>query len=200
MLSLGNGGSSLTWALGLLGLGQESGERLDAVLASVAAGSEGVRFWPFLAPFNAAGVAPGTAGRLAGLRLCHTSAHIARSVVEGLALELTRHLRFLTDAGIRVGRLVMCGGAAASQVTPSIIADATGLPVACSTESEMSAVGAAVVARGLLEPDAALADLSRAMSPAVRVVRPGANVGLYRGMLDEYLASLPAAPAQGESP
>ena len=192
MLSLGNGGSSLTWALGLVGMGDEA---VDAILETAPAGCDGLRFWPFLAAMNPAGLVPGTPGRLDGLSLAHTAAHVVRAVVEGLALELTRYLRFLTDAGIAVGRLVMTGGAAASRVTPQIIADATGLPLACTTESEMSALGAAVLARGLVEPDAALADLARAMAPPVRAVGPGPNAELYRRLFGDYVASLPVACA-----
>ena len=192
MLSLGNGGSSLTWALGLAGV---DGEAVDAILETAPAGCDGLRFWPFLAAMNPAGLAPGTPGRLDGLRLLHDAAHVVRAVVEGLALELTRYLGFLTDAGIEVGRLVMSGGAAASRVTPQIIADATGLPLACTTESEMSALGAAILARGLVEPGVALADLARAMAPPVRAVAPGPDAELYRRLFDDYVASLPRANA-----
>ena len=191
MLSLGNGGSSLTWALDLVGLGDARGEAIDATMGNVAAGSDGLRFWPFLAAANPAGLVPGTPGRLDGLKLSHTAAHVVRAVVEGLALELTRYLRFLTDAGLAVGRLVMSGGAAASRVTPQIIADATGLPLVCTTESAMSALGAAVVARGLVEPDAALADLAGAMAPPTRGVEPGPNADCYQRLFEDYVVSLP---------
>jgi len=193
MLSLGNGGSSLTWALSLVGMADAAGDVIDATMSNVAAGSDGLRFWPFLTASSAAGVEPGTHGRLDGLGLSHTAAHVVRAVVEGLVFELTRYLRFLTNAGLSVDRLVMSGGAAASRVTPQIIADATGLPLACTTESAMSALGAAVVARGLVEADAALADLARAMAPATRSVEPGPNAALYQRLFSEYAATLPYA-------
>ncbi|MBM4044067.1 MAG: hypothetical protein FJ279_03055 [Planctomycetes bacterium] len=190
MLSLANGGSAFRWALNLLGLSGRSGGELDELMASVPAGSEGVRFWPLLAT-SGAGLAPGTTGRLMGLRLSHGPAHILRAVVEGLALELARYLGFLKHGRIPATRLVMCGGAAASRVTPQVIADVTGLPVACTTESEMSALGAAMLARGLVEPQTLLAQISQAMTPAVRLVEPGAHAQTYAGLLAEYLAALP---------
>jgi len=89
--------------------------------------------------------------------------------------------------------LEMCGGAAAGRLTPQIIADTTGLPVACATESDTGALGAAMIARGLVEPKESLVSLSAAMAPPFRPVEPGPQADLYHDMLDEYLASLPLA-------
>jgi xylulokinase len=111
--------------------------------------------------------------------------------VEGLALELARYLRFLTGAGVGVRRRVMCGGGAAGQVTPQIVADVTGVEVACCSEPDTSALGAAVIARGLVDRDAGLAELSQAMAPPLRVVEPGPHSAFYHELLEEYLASLP---------
>ncbi len=191
MLSLTNGGSSFGWAKEVLGLTQKSGEELDAMIESVPPGSGGVRFWPLLAPGGGAGLVAGTRGRLMGLQLGHKASHILRAVAEGLALELGRYLRMLTEAGIELERLVMCGGAAMSRTTPQLVADATGLPVACATEPEMSALGGAVIARGVAEPNADFVWLSEVMTAAVRVFEPGSNAAFYKGLLEEYIASLP---------
>jgi len=191
MLSLVNGGSSYAWAAGLLGLEGRRTQEMDDVLGRIPPGAEGLRFWPLLAPGGGAGLAPGTAGRLSGLRLSHTAAHVLRAVVEGLALELARYLRFLTGAGVGVRRLVMCGGGAAGQVTPQIVADVTGVEVACCSEPDTSALGAAVIARGLVDRAAGLAELSQAMAPPLRVVEPGPHSAFYHELLEEYLASLP---------
>jgi len=196
MLSLTNGASSLNWAMDLLGLDRRTPSDIDTMLEAVPAGSDGLRFWPLLAPGGGAGLVPGTPGGLRGLRLSHRAAHIIRAVVEGLALELARYLGFLTDAGIAVQRLVMCGGAAASRVTPQIIADATGLSIECSAESDTSALGAAVIARALTEPTAEPAGLSEEMRPQVRLFRPGGDAALYRQLFNEYVASLPLAGSE----
>jgi xylulokinase len=193
MVSLVNGGSSFAWAAHLLGLQDESAEAIDAMIGEVQPGSDGLRFWPLLAPGGGAGLAPGTSGRLMGLRLSHDARHILRAVVEGLALELARYLKLLADKGIGLQRLVMCGGGAAGRVTPQVVADAAGLEVTCAPESDVSALGAAMIARGLVEPDADLADLSRAMASPVRAFTPGPDSAFYRSMLDEYMASLPKA-------
>jgi xylulokinase len=193
ILSMVNGGSALDWALELLGL--EGGDRaaVDELLGAAPAGSEGVVFWPFLTPFGATGLAPGARGRLSGLQLAHRPAHVVRAVVEGLAYELNRHLGFLRKVAQPIHQLVLGGGAAGSAVTPQIVADVTGLPLSCFAASEASLAGAAVIARGLLEPGQPLGGLAEAMLPPSRRVEPGAQASVYQGQYRRYLASLPLA-------
>ena len=178
-----------------LGLEGRAGDELDRMIASVAAGSDGLRFRPLLAPGGGAGLPAGTPGQLDGLRLSHSPAHILRAVVEGLAMELARHLGFLRSRDVAVERIALCGEAACSDVTPQIVADTAGVPVACVTETAVSALGAAVLARAVAEDPTDLARLADEQAPAVRIVRPGPNEPLYRATFEQYLASLP----QGET-
>jgi len=191
IVSLGNGGSSITWALALLGKAGLDAAGIDRMLASAGAGAGGVRFWPFLAPTGGAGLTGDLAGRLTGLKLPHGPDHVLRAVVEGLALEFARYLRVLAGTGQSVDRLIMTGGGAASEITPRIVADATDLPVACAVEPDTGALGAAMMARGLLERDTPLADISREMAPRARPFAPGKDAGTYAKLLEEYIASLP---------
>lgn len=133
---------------------------------------------------------PGMAGRIDGLRLGHMPGHIIRALVEGLACELGRYLRLMAEGGVEVSRLVMCGKAAASVVTPGIVADTTGLPVDCVTVPETSSLGAAMLARGLVEPEAGLAKLADAMKPPLRRVVPGPGAVAAHARLEEYISSL----------
>ncbi|MFH0879454.1 MAG: FGGY-family carbohydrate kinase [Lentisphaerota bacterium] len=194
MLSMGNGGAAFGWIRELMGLSCSSQTELDMIMGRVAPGSEGVRFWPLLATGGGAGLAPATHGRLAGLQSFHRAEHILRAAVEGLSLELARYLNLMTEGGLVARRIVMTGGAAKSTVTPQIIADATGVPVVCKTGSDMSALGAAIVARSLVEPKAYLTDLVEAMTPPANVVEPGPDCAFYRVLFKEYVVSLPAAP------
>ena len=190
MLSMVNGGSALAWAGDLLGLAGKSCEEIDAMMEKAPPGSDGLMFWPFLAR-GGAGLPSGARGRLAGLQLSHKAEHILRAVVEGLAMELARYLRLLTEGGICVQRVVVTGGAAASRLTPQIISDVTGLALASTTESDMSALGAAMIARGIAEPDVDLTRISEKMVPPVRAFERGPNADFYRQLFDEYVASLP---------
>ena len=90
----------------------------------------------------------------------------------------------------------MGGGAASSRVTTQILADATGLPLACLSTGEASLLGAAILARGLVETESSLADLSAAMVPPARRVEPGAQAPFYQEQYEEYLRSLPLQGAR----
>ncbi len=193
MLSMGNGGSSFKWALELIGRPHACREEVDALLNAVPAGSDGLLFRPQLAPSQAAGMPAGLRGGMEGLRLSHTPAHLLRAVLEGLSLELARYLALLNGGGIPVRRLALCGGAAGSAVTPQLVADAVGLPVSCVAEPEMSAFGAAVIARGLVEPGQSLADVARSMPVEARLLNPGGNRAAYQALFTRYLARLKAA-------
>ena len=188
MLSMVNGGSCVSWGLRTLALGDLGAGGVDAVLAGVPAGCEGLRFRPLLSEIGGAGLPPGAAGSIRGLRLGHTPAHILRALVEGLACELGRYLSMMKRGGVDVGRLVMCGKASSSRVTPGIIADTTGLPVDCVSIPETSSLGAAILGRLLVEPQPGLAPLAEQMRPSVRRVEPGSGTPAARAVLEEYLA------------
>ncbi|NLS91077.1 MAG: hypothetical protein GXX96_02710 [Planctomycetaceae bacterium] len=190
LLSMSNGGSAVQWLLEVTGQSALRGEELDDRLASVSPGADGLRCWPLLKEAGriAGSMTPG--GRFAGITLGHSASHLLRAVVEGLACELMRHLDWFTAAGSPMNRLVVSGPAAASSVVPQILADVTSRPVTCLSQPEMSAFGAATIARGLVEPDADLRELASAVAPAHRTVTPGANADVYRRVFTEYLAAL----------
>jgi len=187
LLSMGNGGSSLQWAMNLLGRHQPSVAQIDDALEAVAPASDGLGFWPLLCtgvgthPFDHPG------GRLSGISLAHSASHLVRAVVEGLACEFARHLAFFTDVRLPIERLVMCGQAAASRATPQIIADVTDRPVDCVAEPAISAFGAATIARSLVDTNSNLAGLAKDLAPTTRTVQPSENVPAYRRLFDKYL-------------
>jgi xylulokinase len=186
ILSLHNGGSAVAWITDLTpNRGDHAG--LDGQLERVPPGANGLRFAPFLAGTPPFGIRPGVGAMLAGLRLEHGPKHLLRAVVEGLAFELRRHLDQLRAAGCSPRELLMSGGAAASRVTPQIIADVTGLPVACATESESSARGAAILARHLCEPGSDLAQLAEVMKSPAQPVPPGPAAAVYQAAFAGYL-------------
>ncbi len=196
MLAMVNGGGCLSWAVRTLNLGDLRVAEIDALMETAPSGSAGLRFRPLLSELGGGGLPPGTAGRLEGLRLGHSPAHIVRALVEGLACELGRYLFMMARGGVRVERLIMCGRAAASLVTPRIIADTTGLPVDCATLPETSSLGAAILARKLVEPARGFAELADAMKPPMQCVQPGRGREQGAQQLEEYLADLDAAPAK----
>jgi len=187
MLAMTNGGSALDWVLNLLGRPGLSRRQVDEALEAVAPGSEGLVFWPLLTPSAEAERSLGGGGRITGMTLAHLPNDFIRAVVEGLACELARHLRFITDAGFAIGRLILCGGAATSRVTSQILADVTLRPVVCMDHAAPSALGAAVIARALVEPGEGLASLARRLAPQGRTLEPGPDAVTYMRLLQKYL-------------
>jgi xylulokinase len=195
---MGNGGSAISWAARLMGLQSGGVGAVDDIIRTVSPGSEGLIFWPLLAGYGGAGLVDNTPGRLTGLRLHHGQAHVLRSVVEGLCLELGRYLLMLQEASVPAERLLMCGGGAASEITPQIIADITGMEVACTTEPDTSALGAAMLARGIAQAKRPLVEISAAMAPSFRTYRPGADSAVYQDSLERYIESMqPLAVEKG---
>ena len=197
ILSLGNGGSALSWALELTGHTQAGGEEIDCLLESAPPGSDGLLCWPFLTALTVPGLAPKAKGRISGLQLSHEPGHVVRAVLEGLAFELKRHIGLLRGAGMPIERLVLSGRAAASRVTPQVLAAVTGLPLVCTGSGASSALGAAIIARGLCEPASPLVNLAEEMQPAEEShVEPAAEASLsYEAQFEEYQRSLPLSGA-----
>ena len=191
IISMVNGGSAMTWALEITGLAGRSTEEIDAILESAPPGSAGLTCWPFLASSGPAGLPHDTRGRMDGLQSAHEKAHFLRAVVEGLAYELNRHLDLLRAAGGRATLLVMGGGAATSRLTPQIVSDVTVLPIRCFAETQCTLLGAAILARGLLERDTSLVKLAQAMTPAAAPVQPSRESPSYQQRYRQYLSSLP---------
>lgn len=188
LLSMGNGGSAVQWALEITGQPGLGGEELDERLASVPPGADRLRCWPLLMESGPAADNMSPGGRFSGITLGHSAGHLLRAVVEGLACELTRHLGWFTAAGAPVKRLVVSGPAAVSSVVPQILADVTNRPVTCLSEPDVSAFGGATIARALVKPDADLRELATAFARSRRTVSPGAGVEIYRALYGEYLA------------
>jgi xylulokinase len=190
MLSMVNGGSSIQWAMDLLGRRHMDGPTVDQLLDAAPPGAEGLRFWPFLSSGPKGKGGARLRGQLSGITLAHAGAHLIRAVVEGLACELFRHVSQIVDAGIPVERLVLCGSAASGRNTPQIVADVTRLPVCCVEMPDISALGAAMLARSLVEPGTRLDDIARQWAPARRTVTPSEGAAAYRGLYEEYVSKL----------
>ena len=190
ILSMGASGSAIRWVCALAGLGDARPEVIDRMLAEALAGADGVQFWPFLTTTAPLRLPPGTRGRISGLQLHHGPQHILRAAVEGLAFELKRTLQGLTACNRPVRKLIMSGGAAASEVTPGIIADVCGLPVACH-HGDASLLGAGILARTLLAPNTPLARLSVETAKPTTTFAPGDAAEAYAPLYKQYTASLP---------
>ncbi|QEG33444.1 xylulokinase [Bythopirellula goksoeyrii] len=186
MLSMGTGGSALEWTIRLKDSLKWSRAQIDQSIKKVAAGCEGLVFWPLFSPYAAE--QSSVESRLTSIKLNHSFNHVLRAVLEGLVCELTRHLQIFERCNIPVSELFLCGEGAASNVTPQIIANTSGKPVECIGEPFVSAMGATVLARVLANPlDRDLQSVARQYPPASTRIEPNEDQEIYREVLTRYL-------------
>jgi xylulokinase len=130
-------GRALQWAIEALGLGERDGdpyEELFALAASAPAGSGGVVFAPWLNGERTPVDDHNLRGLWFGMDLRTSRAHLARSVLEGVALN-TRWMLDAVEKFVRRGRrggfehITIVGGGARSPLWCQIMADVLDRPI-----------------------------------------------------------------------
>ena len=120
---------------------------LEEAAASVAAGSEGIVFLPYLMGERSPVWDGKASGAFVGLNLVHTRAHLYRAVLEGVTFALRHNMEAGARGAVSIeDRLIVVGGAAHSALWMQIIADVTGYPVWTIRENVEAALGAARLA------------------------------------------------------
>jgi len=192
--------ASRAWLQEILGAANDEGyARLDLEAAAVPPGAGGLLFHPYLAGERAPVFDPTLRGSLLGLDAAHGRGHIARAVLEGVALSLAECLAAAEAAGLVPAELRLIGGGSRSPLWAQIVADALGRPLLRPRLDDASA-GAALlagVAAGVLEDVGAAAALGGAV--VGRVEPDPARTALYRRLLEAYRAARAAvAPLNRE--
>jgi xylulokinase len=141
-------GLSLRWLRGVTGLAHqaEAYPILSAEAAIVPPGADGLIFLPYLSGERTPLMDPLARGAFIGLSSYHSRGHLARAVMEGVALALGQALEISLALGGQVERIIAAGGGAESGVWRQIQADVLGLPLQQSLLAEQASVGAALLA------------------------------------------------------
>ncbi len=138
-------GAAVQWLRDGLGFFQSSAE-IEALAASVP-DSAGVIFVPALAGLGAPHWRADARGSITGLTRGVTRAHIARAVLEGVALQVVDMLQAMeADAGRPLAELRVDGGAARNRLLMQYQADVLGVPCTRPQNLESTAMGAAFLA------------------------------------------------------
>ena len=108
-------------------------------------GSRGLLFVPHFAGSASPYWNPEARGCLHGLTLGHTKGDIARSLVEGIFLEVKKNIDLLSSPGEEGLEVRVSGGVTKSEFFNQLQADIYGLPV-CRSQEETTSLGAAILA------------------------------------------------------
>jgi xylulokinase len=140
---------------------------MDRRASRVPAGSEGVLFLPFLEGERTPYWDPQLRGTFLGLSTAHRREHLARAVLEGVALALRGCRDVVEAAGLPVSTPFLAGGGVGSHLWREILVSCLGRP-AVLAEPQGPAVGAAILAA---TSGAASAEEVRARVPRPRLTR-----------------------------
>ncbi len=184
-------GAAVQWLRDGLGFFDSSAE-VEALAASVP-DAAGVVFVPALAGLGAPHWRPDARGVLSGLTRGTTRAHVARAVLEGVALQITDILGAMSaDAGQPLAELRVDGGAARNDLLMQFQADVLGVPCVRPTHLETTAMGAAYLA-GLGVGFWASPDAVRAAWAEDRTFVPRMDPSAVRVRLDEWARAVAKA-------
>lgn len=161
---------------------------LEAAAAALPPGSEGLLTVPY---WNAAQTPhwdPDACGATVGWHGGHGPAHVYRSLLEGIALEVAAQVDGIEEAtGQRLERVVLMGGGSRSALWRQIVADVLGRPLVLARGEEASALGAAVVAMAALGHHDGPVAASRAMTGHSEEIVPDAGASSrYRALAGPY--------------
>ena len=138
------GTPNLDWIRQVLGFSERSWEDIEEEARTAPAGSGGVVYLPYASPGGERAPFLDTAASASwmGMSLTTPTAHVLRSVYEGVAFSLVECIDTLEMGG----DLVVSGGGFRSKLLCEILADATGQRVIRQEAPEAGARGAAVLA------------------------------------------------------
>jgi xylulokinase len=120
-------------------------EGMDALAASVTAGSDGLLFHPYLQGERAPHWDPQLRADFVGLTMQHTRGHFARALYEGIAYAIRDAMTVAEGLGMRYDTIRLIGGGSRSATWRQIMADVLGRTIHLPVNGDAS-FGAAVLA------------------------------------------------------
>jgi xylulokinase len=134
------------WLAGSAHNGADPYDALTAEAATVAAGSDGLLWTPYLMGERTPHLDGAARAALIGLTASHTRAHIVRAILEGVAFSLRDTFTIFEEMNLPVKSIRLGGGGARSALWRQIQADVYGHDVEVVEAEEGAAFGAAILA------------------------------------------------------
>jgi xylulokinase len=171
-------GGSLRWARDTLAPAMTFSE-VTALAETIAPGAEGLLFLPHLTGERCPYPDPAARGAWIGLTARHTTSHMFRAVLEGVANTLAGILEIVRALPVDVQRVRIGGGGGESPLWRQILADSFRLPIDVMRASEGPAFGAALLAGVGTDLYPSIAEACRATLSVQGTHEPGSASGLY---------------------
>jgi len=142
---LESGGDAMRWARRAFHDKQVSYEEIVAKAAQARAGSERLFFMPYLTG-ERLGEHRNARAQYFGIGAAHGVEHLHRSVLEGVAFAVKRHINILDGiSGSKLERVIASGGGAKTELWLKIKASVYGIPILVPKEAECGLVGCAIM-------------------------------------------------------
>lgn len=163
----------------------EDFSQIEQQIQSVPAGAGGVVYHPYLSGERAPFYNENARASFFGINSTTSRSHLIRAVYEGVAFTIKDALQDYAAEG----RLFLAGGGTNSPAWSQIIADVTGRTVICSSSSELSARGAAILAGLSTDLISDLKGIREQLFVANKIYTPNPiNFATYNRLFELYKA------------
>jgi len=186
---LDTGGLSMKWCkdfLSSIGKEEISYEQMINMARNTPIGCEGLMFYPYMLGERRQENTMAR-GCFFGLTLNHKAGHLARSVMEGVSLALSKDVQNFRNLGVEIKQVYCVGGATRNKLLYQIKGDVTQLPQILTDEPEASLRGCGLLAAfglGLIEDITKVASIK---SPNNVIINPNKAVAKqYEKLLVEF--------------
>ncbi|KKN19548.1 hypothetical protein LCGC14_0944570 [marine sediment metagenome] len=186
---LDTGGLSMKWCKDFLSsIGEEeiSYEQMINMARNTPIGCEGLMFYPYMLGERRQENTMAR-GCFFGLTLNHKAGHLARSVMEGVSLALSKDVQNFRNLGVEIKQVYCVGGATRNKLLYQIKGDVTQLPQILSDEPEASLRGCGLLAAfglGLIED---ITEVASIKNPNNVIINPNTAVAKqYEKLLVEF--------------
>ena len=183
-------GGAITWLGTLTG---RDAAALEAEVAAIAPGADGVAFVPALGGAMVPRWNPRARGAFVGLGPGHGAGHLARAIYEACAVAMAVVGERIAALGAPCTAIHLVGGGARADTWARIRADLTGHPVARWDDPDACPRGAAILAIGARDGDGAAGQAAAAVPPPVAWVDPDPGTSArYAAVRAQVLAAAAA--------
>lgn len=125
----------------------EAYDLLELKAKDIPAGSEGLIVLPYFMGERSPIWDSDARGTIVGLSLYHSSGHLYRAFLEGVAYALKHNVQLVEETGARLDKeIILSGGVSQSELWPQIFADVTGYPIKIIKDDVEAPLGDALLA------------------------------------------------------